>query len=54
MYLIFTLLSTIHKLASVHALDSYECFGPITVLVGVSECHLGQRGTSARVMDDVL
>ena len=49
-----TFLSTVDELASVHALSSYEGLCPQLVLVWVTECDLGQRGATARVVNDVL
>jgi hypothetical protein len=49
-----TLLAAVHELTGVHALSSDEKLLVEAVLVGVLELNLGEGGTPARVVDDVL
>jgi hypothetical protein len=48
------LLSTVNKLSGVHTFSAYQEFIVTLVVVGVTELDLGNRGTSARVVDDFL
>ena len=50
----FTFLAAVDELASVHALNSQEVLFPGFVPVWVPEMNYSQRGTTTRVMDDVL
>lgn len=48
------LLAGVNELAGVHALVGDEGLGVLLELVGVTEDDLGQGGTTAGVVDDVL
>jgi len=47
-------LAGIDEHSGVHALNGDEVFSALLVLVLISENNLGERGTSARIMNDVL
>lgn len=49
-----SILSGIDELASVHALVGDEGLGDLLKLVGVTELDLGERSTTAGVVDDLL
>lgn len=49
-----SLLTAVDELTSVQTLDSDEVKVVLTELVRVTELNLGERGTTSRVMDDVL
>jgi len=46
--------ATVDELSSVHTLNSDEILSMLLEFVGVSEADLGERGTSAGVVHDVL
>jgi hypothetical protein len=48
------LLSAVNKLTSVHAFGSDEELGLLAVVISVLELYAGKRGTTARVVDDLL
>ena len=51
---LLTLLAAVDELSSVDALSSNEEFCPLLEAVWVTESHLGERCTTAGVVDDVL
>lgn len=48
----FTLRPAVDVLSGVHALGGQEVLGVDSESVGVSELHLGERGSSSRIMND--
>mmetsp|Transcript_22582 Transcript_22582/g.45114 ORF Transcript_22582/g.45114 Transcript_22582/m.45114 type:complete len:234 (-) Transcript_22582:15-716(-) len=44
----------VHKLTSVHALNSYHKLGVLLVLVSIAKLHARQRGAASWLVDDLL